>query len=247
MATPGVNNATIPTDGTWYEAELVQVRSAAYEVKTFTFRLPHPVQHLPGQHYELRLTAPDGYQAARLYSAASAANGSDLLELTIALSPEGEVTPYLHDHLKPGDRLEIRGPLGRSFVWDPAGTKPVLMLAGGVGVVPLRCMLQAHAQAKSSAMLRLLYSTRAERDIVYSDELLDDPRVMIALTREWPDDWQGIMGRIMRTNVRSVLDMLSGHPMCYVCGMTSFVEAANALLLDVGVPPMNIKAERFGS
>lgn len=246
MATLGASSDTIPTDGTWYEAELVRVESAAYMVKTFTFRLPHQVKHLPGQHYELRLTAAGGYQAARLYSAASAANGTDLLQLTIANMPDGEVTPYLHEQLRLGDHIEIRGPLGRSFVWDPVNPRPVLLLAGGVGVVPLRCMLQAHKRAQTGTMMRLLYSTRAERDILYGDELLDDPRVMVALTREWPDDWQGITGRIMRTAVRSVLDMLDERPMCYVCGMTGFVEAANMLLLDLGVPPMCIRAERFG-
>jgi len=237
----------IPTDSTWYDAEVLQVVDETPCTKTFTFRLPHPVQHLPGQHYELRLTAPDGYQAARLYSASSAATGDDTVQLTIAHMVDGEVSPYLHDQVKTGSQVELRGPLGRSFVWNPADPAPVLLLAGGVGVSPFRAMLQAHQQVGSNATMRLLWSCRSEAEIIYGDVLLGNPAVTVTLTRSWPPGWQGETGRINEALVKRLLGMYPGRVMCYVCGMTSFVEAANALLLAAGVMPAYIRAERFGS
>ncbi|HSX15777.1 MAG TPA: FAD-binding oxidoreductase [Candidatus Saccharimonadales bacterium] len=236
-----------PTDSSWYDAEVLRVADETPCTKTFTFRLPHPVRHLPGQHYELRLTAPDGYQAARLYSASSAATGDDTVQLTIAHIVDGEVSPYLHHHVKVGDRVELRGPLGRSFVWNPADAAPVLLLAGGVGVSPFRAMLQAHKQAGSKATMRLLWSCRGKEEIIFGDELLGSPAVTVTLTRNWPPDWPGETGRITADVVMRLLGMYPGRVMCYVCGMTSFVEAAGALLLAAGVMPAYIRAERFGS
>lgn len=247
MATHGANNGMIPTSSEWYEAEVLDVAAESPCVKLFTLQLPHPAEHLAGQHYELRLTAPNGYQAARLYSAASAGTGTSTVQLAIAYMEGGEVSPYLHDHAGPGFRLDMRGPLGRAFVWDPTVAAPVLLVGGGVGVAPLRAMLQAHAHAVSKAPIHLLYSTRSDAEIIFRSELLTNPAVTVTLTREWPSDWQGKTGRIDAQMAGQVLAVLSGQPMCYICGMTSFVESASRTLLGLGVSPACIRAERFGS
>ncbi len=249
-ATPGASNDMTPTNNSaWYEAEVVAITTETATTKTLTFRLPHPVSHLAGQHYEIRLTAADGYQAARLYSAASIAEGNAELQLTVVDTPDGEVSPYVTTHLKVGDHVEIRGPLGRFFVWNPQEARPVLLLAGGSGVVPMRAILRAHAQVHAATPMRLLYSVRTVDDIIYRDEFLSDPRVIITLTRpdQAPADWQGPVGHLNKVTIRRVLDSLGPHPLCYVCGMDGFVEAAVSLLLDAGVPPSSIKAERFGA
>ncbi|HYH74959.1 MAG TPA: FAD-binding oxidoreductase, partial [Candidatus Saccharimonadales bacterium] len=129
------NNAS-----TWHEATVTSITDETPTVKSFVFTLPQPAVHLAGQHYEIRLTAADGYQAARLYSAASLGTGDNALELTIALLPDGEVSPYLHEVLAIGDQVEIRGPLGKFFVWRPEDTQPVLLIGGGSGIVPMRCI-----------------------------------------------------------------------------------------------------------
>src|SRR5258708_5925634 len=140
----------------WQEAVLIDIVNETPTVKTFLFEFQSPIEHLPGQHYEIRLTGENGYQAARLYSAASIPRGDKRLELTIMLIPGGEVSPYMHDQIRPGDSVEIRGPLGRFFVWHPEQTDPVLLVGGGSGVVPLRCMLSAHQRANSSAPMHLV-------------------------------------------------------------------------------------------
>lgn len=237
----------IPTSSDWYEAEVLDVVSESPCVKLITFQLPHPAKHVAGQHYELRLTAPNGYQAARLYSAASAGTSAPTVQLAIAYMEGGEVSPYLHDHARPGFRLDMRGPLGRAFVWEPSNVTPVLLVGGGVGVAPLRAILQAHTHAASRAPIHLLYSTRSDAEIIFRSELLTNPNVTITLTREWPPDWQGKTGRIDAQMAGQVLTAVSGQPMCYVCGMTSFVESASRVLLGLGVLPACIRAERFGS
>ena len=237
----------IPTSSDWYEVEVQDVTVETPCVKLFTFRLPHTVQHMAGQHYELRLTAASGYQAARLYSAASAATGAPSVQLAIAYMDGGEVSPYLHEHLAPGVRLDMRGPLGRAFVWDSASDTPVLLVGGGVGVAPFRAMLQEHGHAKSKAPMHLLYSARSDEEIVFRSELLGNPMVTVTLTRSQPAGWEGGAGRITEALVQTALDKLPGKPMCYVCGMNSFVEAASGILLELGIPPAYIRAERFGS
>lgn len=237
----------IPTSSAWYEAEVTGVTTETPCAKTFTFRLPHPATHLPGQHYELRLTAPDGYQAARLYSAASAGRGEPMVQLTIANMQDGEVSPYLHTQIQSGSRLEMRGPLGRSFVWDPTDTAPVLLVAGGIGVTPMRAILQAYTDASSRTPMHLVYSARSSDEIVYRSELLGNPMVTIALTRDWPADWQGETGRIGEALLRRLVGGMPQQLMCYVCGMNGFVEAANSALLGLGITPAHIRAERFGS
>lgn len=233
----------------WFPATITSIVQETPTVKTFRFELPHTVQHLAGQHYEIRLTAPDGYQAARLYSAASVASGNNWLELTIALLPNGELSPYMHQSASVGTQVEIRGPLGRFFVWEPNNTGPVLMIAGGTGVVPMRCILQAHAANSSSAPIRLLYSSRTYDEIIYKDELLGAfaEHATITVSDEQPTDWTGQTGRIDSAKLQQALAELPPNPICYLCGSTPFVEAMANALVTLGVSADRIKAERFGA
>lgn len=253
-ATPGVSSDMTPTSNEpseWFPATITRIIQETPTVKTFRFALPHPVQHLAGQHYEIRLTAPDGYQAARLYSAASVAAGDNHLELTVALLPNGEVSPYMHQVATAGTQVEIRGPLGKFFVWDPAQSTPVLLIAGGSGVVPMRCILQAHQRSKSTAPIHLLYSARTYSEIIYKNDLLRDKTLAkhttITVTDEHPVGWQGKTGRIDQAMVQEMLAQLPSNPVCYLCGTTPFVEAMATVLVALGIPAEQIKAERFGA
>jgi ferredoxin-NADP reductase len=224
------------------------LRPETLTVQTLVLRLPHPVQHLPGQRYELRLTSADGYQAARPYSAAIPGDGSsDLLEITVAVVAEGEVSPYLFEFLHVGDQLEVRGPLGKFFVWQPSDPAPLLLIGGGSGVIPLRCIWRAHRDSQSRAPLQLLYAARDFDDIIYRDELLADPeQVTITLSGKQPTDWAGAGGRISEELFARTLAKLPEQPQCYVCGMNAFVEVSVSLLLRLGLPASHIKTERYG-
>ena len=232
---------------TWHEAIVRDVIIETPYVKTFVVELPHAVVHEAGQHYEIRLTSEDGYQAARLYSAASAANGSKLLQLTVAYLADGEVSPYLHEHIEVGDSFEVRGPLGRYFTWTPDITTPVLLLGGGSGVVPMRCMLMERAQAGATTPMKLLYSARSFENIIYQNELMNSKDVTITLSDSRPSNWRGESGRIDQVMLSRILSTLPASPLCYICGATPFVEAIANQLLALGVPAAQIKAERFGA
>jgi ferredoxin-NADP reductase len=231
----------------WREATVQSIIDQTPTAKTFTFEARGLTAHLPGQYYEVRLTAEDGYQAARPYSASAPARGDDTVEITVTLMPDGEVSPYLFDHLAVGDKVELRGPLGKFFVWEPSMLEPFLLLAGGSGVIPARCVLMAYEQAHSDIPMALLYSTSSFEEIIFKQELLNSDKVTITLTGSHPGDWKGHVGRIDLPLVQETLSRLPSKPMCYVCGMTSFVEAAIALLLAAGIQPARIKAERFGA
>lgn len=247
--TLGVSNDTTPTPNAsqWVEATIAAIRDESPFVKTFRFTLPHPAVHLPGQHYEIRLTAPDGYHAARLYSAASVADGGRELELTIALMPDGEVSTYMHQGAKVGDIVEVRGPLGKFFVWNPEVPEPALLIAGGTGVVPMRCILQASAKAASTSPIKLLYSVRTAEEVLYKSELQNNPDATITITRHPPLDWAGSRGRITPALLRQALADLPPDVVCYVCGSTPFVEAMADMLVAIGVDVARIKTERFGA
>jgi len=256
MATPGASNDMTPTpDPTepseWFPATITHIVQETPTVKTFQFALPRPVSHQAGQHYEIRLTAPDGYQAARLYSAASVATGDNHLELTVALLPNGEVSPYMHQVAEVGTQVEIRGPLGKFFVWNPTITAPVLLIAGGSGVVPMRCILQAHHRSNANTPIHLLYSARTYPEIIYKDELLRSPElashITVTVTDEHPTGWHGKTGRIDQAMLQELLANFPPNPICYLCGATPFVEAMAAILISLGIPTENIKAERFGA
>jgi ferredoxin-NADP reductase len=213
--------------------------------KSIVLELPDWPSHRAGQHVDVRLTAEDGYQAQRSYSIASAPEDGTLM-LTVERLADGEVSPYLTDELRTGDELELRGPIGGYFVWEEASEHPRLMVAGGSGVVPFRAMLRHHRAAGSGAPVRLLYSSRSLEDVIYRAELLGRDEVHLALTREWPPDWDGHRGRIDRELLGELTWPAGQHPLSYVCGPTGFVESVAEILVAAGHDPGQIRTERFG-
>jgi len=207
--------------------------------------------HRPGQHVDVRLTAEDGYQAQRSYSIASAPDGARV-ELTIERLDDGEVSPYLTEELRPGDQVELRGPIGGYFTWDVPDGGPLLLIGGGSGVVPLMAMLRHRAAAGSMVPARLLLSARTIEEVIYRDELdrlaAADPAVNVVttLTRARPPGWTGYDRRIDAALLAEVAWPPEERPLCYVCGPTGLVETAASLLLDLGHEPDRIKTERFG-
>ena len=217
--------------------------------RTIALDVPGWPGHRAGQHVDVRLTAEDGYQAQRSYSVASAP-GDERLALTVERIEDGEVSPYLVDELVPGDRLEVRGPIGGYFVWEPERGGPLLLIAGGSGVVPLMSMLRHHGAVGSEVPVRLVYSSRTLADVIYRDELerLASPTVEVvhALTREQPVGWEGHARRIDAELLREVAWPASERPLAYVCGPTTLVETAAQALAGLGYEPARIKTERFG-
>jgi ferredoxin-NADP reductase len=207
--------------------------------------------HLPGQHVDVRLTADDGYQAQRSYSIATPADG-ERLTLTVERIDDGEVSPYLTEELRQGDKLELRGPIGGWFVWEPARGGPLLLVGGGSGVVPLMAMLRAHAAAGSDVPARLLLSARSWDDVIYRDELealaRDRPAIEIVhtLTRSAPPGWGGLRRRIDRDMLAGIAWPPAEEPLAFVCGPTGLVEAAARALVELGHDPGRVKTERFG-
>jgi len=206
--------------------------------------------HRAGQHVDVRLTAEDGYQAERSYSIASAPADSGLV-LTVERLDDGEVSPYLTDELRPGDQLELRGPIGGYFVWERSLGGPLLMIAGGSGVAPFRAMIRDWAAGRQATPARLLYSSRALGDVIYRKELAehadrDGVDVQLTLTREWPDDWAGHRGRIDQQFLDRFAWPPEQRPLVYACGPTALVEAVAETLVRSGHEPNRIKTERFG-
>ena len=195
--------------------------------------------HLPGQHYDVRLTAEDGYTAQRSYSVGSSPLDEGEIELTIDRLADGEVSPYFHDVLVEGDQVEVRGPFASYFVWR--GEAPVLLLGGGSGVVPLMAMLRHRRRTMPDLPMRLVYSVRTAEDVIYADELGDD--AVLTFTREAPEAWAGHTGRIDPSLIDKA-DATSG--LAFACGSNGFVETAAELLLDAGFDPRQIRTERFG-
>jgi ferredoxin-NADP reductase len=200
--------------------------------------------HLAGQHVDVRLTADDGYQAQRSYSIASAPQDAELV-LTVERLVDGEVSPYLTDVLAPGDDLELRGPIGGYFVWQEALGGPLLLVAGGSGVVPLRAILRHHHATASEIPVRLLYSARTRDDLIYTEEL-EDYETTITLTREQSPEWRGRTGRVGPDLLAETAWAPAERPLVYVCGPTGFVEAVADALVMLGHSPARIRTERFG-
>ncbi|OJU97262.1 hypothetical protein BGO18_03805 [Candidatus Saccharibacteria bacterium 47-87] len=236
----------ITTNNEWFEATVSAINIESPTVKTLTFTAPYPIHNKAGQHFELRLTAENGYQAARLYSAVRAGSGEKTLQLTIMDTLNGEVSPYVTESLRIGDKVEIRGPFGNFFVWTPDEKRPVLLIGGGSGVVPMHAIFSAHQDSASTAKMHLLYSSRTFDDILYKDEFLDNKDVTITLTKDAPSDWQGKSGRINQAMVEEIVTEFPEKPLCYVCGMTKFVDAMTEALQANGITPDLIKTERFG-
>jgi ferredoxin-NADP reductase len=234
---------------TWQLADLRDVVVENARVKTLALDVPEWPGHKTGQHVDVRLTAEDGYQAERSYSIASAPSGTRV-ELTVECLDDGEVSPYLTDELRPGDKLELRGPIGGYFVWEPAVGGPVLLVGGGSGVVPLMAMIRQRAAAGSDVDMRLLYSSRSWDDVIYGDELerLAGAGLTVThtLTRSQPDGWNGYARRVDAEMLTEVGPASTEHPHVYICGPTPFVEAVAAALVELGHEPQRIKTERFG-
>lgn len=234
---------------TWRPATARHVRDESATARTIALEVDGWPGHRAGQHVDVRLTAPDGYTAVRAYSIANAPE-DEVVELTVARVPGGEVSPYLTGELAAGDELEVRGPLGGWFVWEPPGDRPVQLVAGGVGLVPLMSMVRVRARAGSDVPMRLLYSVRDPAAVLYDDELAAERAraggadVHRQYTRSAPPGARP--GRLDRAVLEAVTIPASDRPTCYVCGPTGFVEAASALLVAAGHRPEDIRAERFG-
>jgi ferredoxin-NADP reductase len=217
---------------------------------TIVFDVPGWPGHRAGQHVDVRLTAEDGYQAERSYSIASAPEDAHLA-LTIERIDDGEVSPYLADELQPGDELELRGPIGGPFTWDASQGGPLVLLAGGSGLVPLMAMLRHHEAAGSIADARLLVSARTRADLLFREQLAHHAQragvtVAVTLTRERPHGWDGYAGRIDAPMVTALGSPPDARPHAYVCGPTPFVEHAADLLVALGHDPAAVRTERFG-
>ena len=238
----------------WRVATIADVISETRHAKTLVLDVPGWPGHLAGQHVDVRLTAEDGYQAQRSYSIASEPTRSTIA-ITIERLDDGEVSPYLTDSLKVGDRLELRGPIGGYFVWEPSTIGPLVLVAGGSGVVPLMAMLRTRAAAseatRTASPATLLYSARSRDDVFYRDELAEIARdatakVVFTLTRSQPVGWSGYSRRIDAAMLEAVVPSVSAAPHIYVCGPTGLVESASNLLVALGHDPARIRTERFG-
>jgi ferredoxin-NADP reductase len=257
----------------WLVATVAETRDETATARTIAFDAPGWPGHQPGQHVTVRLTAGDGYSTQRDYSIASAPYpagdaGAERLEITVQRLEDGEVSPYLTEIAEPGDQLELRGPIGGWFTWPQADPRPLLLLAGGSGVVPLMSMIRTHTQVKSQAPLRLIYSARTPADVIYADELSERVRVSsLAVTYLYtrgnpaappapkPPLAQGAVllrapevhtGRLNPSVLAEAAFPPSWNPLIFICGPSGFVEAASALLIAAGHPPFTIKTERFG-
>jgi ferredoxin-NADP reductase len=224
----------------WQTARVLAVRDETPRARTVRLALPEPRQHLAGQHYVLRLTAPDGYTASRSYSVASAPDDTGQIELTVEKLPGGEVSEFVHDVVVPGDELEVRGPIGGFFAWS--GDAPALLVGGGSGVVPLMAMLRLARRSGRADLLRMVVSARSPEDLYYATEL-PGPETAVVYTRRPPPGSARPPGRL---TVVDVAPLVRGGEDAYVCGSAGFAEAATGVLLAAGVPVERIKVERFG-
>ncbi len=236
----------------WQIATVKNIKVETHNCKSLTLALPNWTPHRAGQHYDVRLTAPDGYQAQRSYSVASEPERTGEIDLTVERIADGEVSPYLHDVLMVGDQIEVRGPIGGYFVWDARSDSPILLVGGGSGVVPLMAMIRHRAAAGSRVPARLLFSSRSLDDVIYFDELErlhargDGFEVFHTLTRIQPPGWKGYARRIDRDMLSEVSGPLGKSLQAFVCGPTPLVESAAAALVQIGLPANRIKTERFG-
>jgi ferredoxin-NADP reductase len=242
--------SALPRRLSWLSGSVVELVTETTHAKSIVLEVSDWAGHRPGQHVDVRLTAPDGYQAQRSYSIASAPEDGYVV-LTIERLADGEVSPYLFDELATGDELEFRGPIGGYFVWDQENEHPVLLLAGGSGIVPFRAMLRHCVAVKSAVPVRLVYSARSQGDVIYYDELLrlaayEEVDIRFVLTREWPAGWPGHRGRIDRPLLDEVSWPPAEQPLIYVCGPNGFVETAAAALVQSGHDPKRVRTERFG-
>ena len=239
----------------WQTATVAAVTDETPATRTLVLSIPDWAGHQAGQHLDIRLTADDGYRAERSYSIASAPG--EPVAITVERLDDGEVSPYLTQDVQIGDEMEIRGPIGGYFVWDGVASDsvPLLLAAGGSGVVPLRAILRHRCLVGSSVPVRLLYSVRSQAEVIYRSELAapaDGVQVIYTLTRQQPPGWTGYARRVDQQMMAEVAWPASGAsglsgPLAYVCGPTNFVEAVAADLVALGYPPQRVKTERFGA
>ena len=235
----------------WRTAEIIAVRNETAHSRTLLLRVDGWQGHAAGQHVDVRLTAPDGYQAQRSYSISSKAEATQL-ELLVDYVPDGEVSPYLTREARVADRFELRGPIGGYFIWTAAYGGPLLLIAGGSGIAPLASILAYRSAAARGTATRVLYSVRTAEDIIFRERLeawrREDPAltVSLTLTRSAPPDWKGYRGRIDAAMLREVAFDASQAPLAYVCGPTAMVEHVADTLVGVGYPAGRIRTERFG-
>ncbi len=235
----------------WQAAEVVDVVDETPRVRTLVLAADGWPGHRAGQHLDVRLTAPDGYQAQRSYSIASPPGEPPAI--TVERLEDGEVSPFLVDVARTGDRIEIRGPIGGWFVWEPALGGPLLLVGGGSGVVPLMAMARLRAAARSDVPARLLLSSRTWEDVIYREELAalaDAPEgleIVHTLTRAQPEGWTGYARRVDESLLREVAWPAEAGAQAFVCGPTAFVETVASGLVALGYPPGRVKTERFGA
>ena len=235
----------------WQIATVAAITDETPTVRSFTLTVPDWPGHRAGQHIDLRLTAEDGYSVQRSYSIASA-TAAGTIDITVERIEDGEVSPFLHDVVVVGDRLELRGPIGGYFVWEPALDGPLFLVAGGSGVVPLMAMVRERERARVETRTRLLFSSRHYEEIIYREELdrlaasNRGFEVIHALTRSRPDGWMGYDRRIDDRIIGEVLEPLGSRARVYICGPTALVETAANAMLRLGLPPDRVRTERFG-
>jgi ferredoxin-NADP reductase len=243
---------TLPGRLTWQQGSVVATKQETAHAKSITLALPNWKGHQAGQHVDVRLTAEDGYQVERSYSIASPPEETPRVTITVEQINDGEVSPYLVDELRVGDQLELRGPIGGYFVWEAHMGGPLLLVAGGSGIVPLMAMLRHRAAVGSTVATRLFYSSRSFEDLIYHDELermvssTTLLEVVYTLTRAQPPGWTGYARRIDLDLLREVVWSPDQRPLTFICGPTPFVETTAAGLVTLGYEPERVKTERFG-
>jgi len=237
----------------WQTATITRIERRTPRVTSFWFQPSRPFVHLAGQHVDIRLTAPDGYQARRSYSIASAPEAGAAIELAIERLDDGEVSPFFHDVAAIGDEIELRGPLGGHFIWETDDGGPLLLVGGGSGVVPLMAMLRHRTLQKSAAPIALVFSARIWDEVIFRDELirLDDRRdgfdLVLTLTREQARRPADYSRRVDAQMMMQVIERLPKAPrLAFVCGSNAFVSAAAEALIDAGVAAGLIRTERYG-
>ena len=246
-----MERTALPRRLAWQIAHVVDVVDETPRCRSLLLDVPGWPGHKAGQHADVRLTAEDGYQAQRSYSLASPPEARQIT-LTVERLDDGEVSPYLTEVLQVGDQLELRGPIGGYFTWRVADGGPLLLIAGGSGIVPLMAMLRHRAAQGSNVPTRLLYSSRAFDEIIYRQELAQlaeaDPTLMVmhTLTRRQPPEWSGYRRRIDRAMLAEVAWPPSEQPRAFVCGPTALVETVASALVEQGYEALRVKTERFG-
>jgi ferredoxin-NADP reductase len=235
-----IDDAQPPVKIAWRDATVVAITDETARAKTYRLHVPGRPPHLAGQHYVVRLTAPDGYSASRSYSVASPPDDTEEIELTVERLDGGEVSTFLHDELQPGDEIEVRGPIGRWFAWP--GDVPATLIGGGSGVVPLMAMLRLARRTGRADLVRLVVSVRRPADLYYAGEL-PGPETTVVYTRAAPPDAIRPVGRLTAADVApALLDSAT----VYVCGSAGFADVAGDLCVGLGVPTERVRVERFG-